>query len=400
MIGAPFVVARRVIPPLHGEDRTAKRFGVGRLFPPPPTRRRVATSPQWGGVARVLLALTMLVCAGKAAAEDVKQPLGLPQVPADVAGTPAMRRLGEKLFFDRGLSANGTLSCAMCHIPAQGFASNQSALSIGMEGRSLRRNAPSLYNVAFKNFLFHDGRETDLAAQVWGPLLAADEMGNGGIGPLVARLRADAGYGPLFEAAFPGEGATMMTLGRAIAAYEASLLRGGGRFDRWLYGGERQALTPQERLGYEIFVGKAGCAACHAIGPETALFTDQSWHNTGVAFRSQATDGKRQVQLAPGVFQTVDIAEIGLAQARGPTDLGRFEITNAPGDRWAYVTPMLRAVAESAPYMHDGSLSTLAEVVEFYDGGGAPNPALDPKIRPLGLTAQERAALVAFLEAL
>ena len=141
-----------------------------------------------------------------------------------------MRKLGEKLFFDRSLSANGTLSCAMCHIPAQGFASNQSALSIGMEGRSLRRNAPSLYNVVFKKFLFHDGRETDLAAQVWGPLLAADEMGNGGIGPLIARLRADADYGPLFEAAFPGEGATMSTLGRAIAAYEASLLRGGGRF--------------------------------------------------------------------------------------------------------------------------------------------------------------------------
>jgi cytochrome c peroxidase len=400
MIGALFVVARRVIPPLHGEVRTAKRFGVGRHFPPPPTQRRVATSPRGRGIARVLQALALCISITGAAADDVKPPLGLPQVPAALAGTPAMRSLGEKLFFDRGLSANGTLSCAMCHIPAQGFASNQSALSIGMEGRSLRRNAPSLYNVAFKNFLFHDGRETDLAAQVWGPLLAPDEMGNGGIGPLVARLRADAGYGPLFDAAFPGEGATMMTLGRAIAAYEASLLRGGGRFDRWLYGGERQALTPHERLGYELFVGKAGCAACHSVGPETTLFTDQSWHNTGVAFRSQATDGKRQVQLAPGVFQTVDIAAIGLAQAMGPTDLGRFEITNAPRDRWAYVTPMLRGVAESAPYMHDGSLSTLAEVVEFYDGGGGPNPALDPQMRPLGLTAQERAALVAFLEAL
>ena len=224
-------------------------------------------------------------------------PLGLPPVPAAVAGTPAMRRLGEKLFFDRSLSANGTLSCAMCHIPAQGFASNQSALSIGMEGRSLRRNAPSLYNVAFKKFLFHDGRETDLAAQVWGPLLAADEMGNAGIGPLVARLRADAEYGPLFEAAFPGEGATMMTLGRAIAAYEASLLRGGGRFDRAVYGGERAALTPQEWRGYELFIGKAGCAACHLIGAETALFTDQSWHNTGVAI-SVRGDGRQKAGAA------------------------------------------------------------------------------------------------------
>jgi cytochrome c peroxidase len=351
-------------------------------------------------VARVLQALALLLFVGAAAAEEIAAPLGLPPVPDAVAGTPTMRLLGEKLFFDRSLSANGTLSCAMCHIPAQGFASNQSALSIGMEGRSLRRNAPSLYNVAFKKFLFHDGRETDLAAQVWGPLLAADEMGNGGIGPLISRLRVDADYGPLFEAAFPGEGATMMTLGRAIAAYEASLLRGGGRFDRALYGGEKTALTPQEWLGYELFVGKAGCAACHEIGAETALFTDQSWHNTGVGFRSGETGRKTEVRLAPGIVENVDLAAIGLAQSGAPNDIGRFEITNAPSDRWAYTTPMLRGVRESSPYMHDGSLATLAAVVEFYDRGGGPNSALDPKIRPLGLTAKEKAALVAFLESL
>ncbi|MGD9658594.1 MAG: cytochrome-c peroxidase [Methylocystis sp.] len=351
-------------------------------------------------IARFLTILAVMGCINSAAGEAIKPPLGLPPVPAAVAGTPEMRKLGEKLFFDRSLSANGTLSCAMCHIPGQGFASNQSALSIGMEGRSLRRNAPSLYNVVFKKFLFHDGRETDLAAQVWGPLLAADEMGNAGIGPLIARLRADMDYGPLFEAAFPGEGATMMTLGRAIAAYEASLLRGGGRFDRAVYGGARAALTPQEWLGYELFIGKAGCAGCHTIGAETALFTDQSWHNTGVAFRAGATGGKHLVQLAPGVFQNVDISAVGLSRAGASNDVGRFEITNAPADRWAYVTPMLRGVAESSPYMHDGSLSTLAEVVEFYDRGGGANPSLDPKILPLGLSAEEKAAIVAFLEAL
>jgi len=384
---------------LRGEGRTAKRLGGGSLFRPPATLR-VATSPQGGGIARFLQALALVAWVGGAAAQEIRSRLGLWPVPATVAGTPAMRNLGEKLFFDRSLSANGTLSCAMCHIPSQGFASNQSALSIGMEGRSLRRNAPSLYNVAFKKYLFHDGRETDLAAQVWGPLLAADEMGNSGIGPLIARLRADADYGPLFEAAFPGEGATMMTLGRAIAAYEASLLRGGGRFDRAVYGGEKAALTPQEWRGYELFVGKAGCAGCHAIGADAALFADQSWHNTGVGFRSGASEAKALVQLAPGVFQTVDLAGIGLARTGAPNDVGRFEITNAPEDRWAYVTPMLRGVSDSWPYMHDGSLGTLAEVVEFYDRGGGANPSLDPKIRPLGLTAQEKAAIVAFLEAL
>ncbi len=370
------------------------------VAPPPSTTLCVATSPQGGGLARFLTILAVMGCINSAAAEAIEPPLGLPPVPAEVTGTPAMRRLGEKLFFDRSLSANGTLSCAMCHIPAQGLASNQSALSIGMEGRTLRRNAPSLYNVVFKKFLFHDGRETDLAAQVWGPLLAADEMGNSGIGPLIARLRADADYEPLFEAAFPGEGATMMTLGRAIAAYEASFLRGGGRFDRAIYGGERVALTPEEWRGYELFIGKAGCAACHVIGAETALFTDQSWHNTGVGFQSGPAGGKRLVQLAPGVLQNVDLAAVGLAQTGAPNDIGRFEITNAPADRWAYTTPMLRGVSESSPYMHDGSLRTLAEVVGFYDRGGGANPSLDPKIRPLDLTAEEKAAIVAFLEAL
>lgn len=147
--------------------------------------------------------MVFLGLAAALAQERAPSPLGLPPVPVAVLGSPAMQKLGEKLFFDRGLAANGTLSCAMCHIPAQGFTSNQSALSIGMEGRSLRRNAPSLYNVVFKQHLFHDGRETDLAAQVWGPLLAPDEMGNAGIGPLLSRLRRDPDYGPAFAAASP-----------------------------------------------------------------------------------------------------------------------------------------------------------------------------------------------------
>jgi len=199
------------------------------------------------------LASALFAYGGSIAQEQAKAPLGLPPVPLAIVGSAAMQRLGERLFFDRSLSANKTLSCAMCHIPAQGFTSNQSALSIGLEGRSLRRNAPTLYNVVFKKFLFHDGRETDLAAQVWGPLLAADEMGNPAIGPLLDRLRADAAYGPAFAEAFPGEGVSMTTLGRAIAAYEATLLKGDSRFDRAMYAGDKSALTPLELQGYEIF---------------------------------------------------------------------------------------------------------------------------------------------------
>lgn len=345
------------------------------------------------------LLIAVMAWFGAAKASDIASPLGLPPVPPEIAGVPAMQKLGEKLFFDRSLSANGTLSCAMCHIPAQAFTSNQSALSIGMEGRTLRRNAPSLYNVVFKKYFFHDGRETDLAAQVWGPLLAPDEMGNAGIGPLLSRLRHDPDYGPAFDAAFPGEGVTMATVGRAIAAYEATLLRGDSRFDKAMFGGDKNALSAQEWRGYDIFVSKGGCVACHRIGNDSALFTDQTWHNTGVAFRRAAAPARAQVRLAPGVVKDVDLSRLGLAAAP-PRDLGRFEITNDPADRWAYVTPMLRGVAQSWPYMHDGSLRTLEEVIDFYNSGGGPNPSLDPKIKPLDLTPEEKAALLAFLEAL
>lgn len=352
---------------------------------------------------RVMTSLAFAVawCASMAstAPAQLKPPLGLPSIPPAVAGSIAMQRLGERLFFDRGLSRNSTLSCAMCHIPAQGFTSNQSALSIGMEGHSLRRNAPTLYNVVFKEFLFHDGRETDLSAQVWGPLLAADEMDNPAIGPLLDRLRNDAVYGPAFSAAFPSEGVSMTTVGRAIAAYEATLLRGDSRFDRAMFAGEKAALTPLEWRGYEVFVSKGGCVSCHTIRDNDALFTDQSWHNTGVAFATQAS-AMTKVELAPGVFQNVRLFDLGLSRATTKNDIGRFEISGKPEDRWAYTTPTLRGLRETWPYMHDGSFKSLEEVVDFYDRGGGPNPALDSKIKPLSLSSDEKKALVAFLGAL
>ena len=347
--------------------------------------------------ALILNSLSALMSA--AHADEIGAPLGLPPVPAVTTGTPQMRSLGEKLFFDRSLSANGTLSCAMCHIPAQGYASNQSALSIGMEGRTLRRNAPSLYNVVFKTHLFHDGRETDLAVQVWGPLLAADEMGNPGIGPLLTRIAQDKDYDSAFKAAFPGEGVAMATLGRAIAAYEATLLKGESRFDRAFYGGDRAALTAEEWRGYEIFISKGGCIACHEIGATSALFADQSWHDTGVAFRKRKATPSR-VELAPGLTASVPLSTLVSDGPDPRRDLGRFEITKNPADRWAFITPSLRGAKDTWPYMHDGSFATLQQVIDFYDLGGGPNPNLDPRLKPLGLTDDEKAALVAFLMAL
>jgi cytochrome c peroxidase len=331
------------------------------------------------------------------------QPLGLPPVPVpkDNPQTAAKVALGRKLFFDRRLSFNGTMSCAMCHVPEQGFTSNELATPLGFEGRSLRRNAPTVLNVAYHPLLFHDGREHTLETQVWGPLLAANEMANPSVGHVIARLRALPDYRGAFERAFDGRGATMETIGQALAAYQRSLLAGDSRFDRWRYGGEAGALTEVEQAGFRLFVGKARCAVCHTVGERTALFSDFGFHNSGVGWRRAYGAPERiRVELAPGVVTEIAARALDAVSERPQPDLGRFEVTLDPADRWAYKTPSLRNVALTAPYMHDGSLATLEDVVAFYDAGGVDNPGKSRLLAPLGLTAAERAALAAFLRSL
>jgi cytochrome c peroxidase len=330
--------------------------------------------------------------------------LGLPPVPAPAANPPTPEKiaLGRKLFYDRRLSQNGTLSCAMCHIPEQGFTSNELATSVGIEGRSVRRNAPSLYNVAHAERLFHDGRETLLEQQVWGPLLARNEMGNPAIGTVVERIRALPDYAGLFDAAFPERGLAMETIGMALASYERALVAGGSAFDRWFYGRESGALPEAAQRGFRLFGEKAGCSACHTLGADFALFSDGGFHNTGIGYAASMSRAPavQRIPVGPGRFLEIDRAIVEQVGEPIAGDLGRYEITEDPADRWRYKTPTLRNVALSAPYMHDGSLATLGEVVEFYDRGGVPNPALDPLIRPLGLSDRERADLVAFLRSL
>jgi cytochrome c peroxidase len=328
-------------------------------------------------------------------------PLGLPEVPVppDNVLTLAKIELGRKLFVDRRLSHNGTLSCAMCHVPEQGFTSNELATPIGLEGRSLRRNAPTLYNVAYATRLFHDGRETSLENQAWGPLLARNEMGNPSVGYVIEKIQTLPDYKGLFEAAF-GRGPDMLSVGQALAAYQRTLLSANSPFDRWYYGKEENALTPEERRGFEVFRDKGGCAACHTLGEKHALFTDNAFHNTGIGWaRSMGVKEKLSVQLAPGLALQVEEAMLQAFEPPLP-DTGRFEVTFDPRDRWAYRTPTLRNIALTAPYMHDGSLATLEEVVAFYDRGGIDHSLRDPLLKPLGLTAEERQALVAFLKAL
>lgn len=323
--------------------------------------------------------------------------LGLPQI--DQPLRSAEVDLGRQLFFDRRLSANANLSCAMCHVPEQGFTQNELATPVGDEGRGGRRNAPSLYNLAFQSTLFWDGRENSLEAQVWSPLLARNEMANASKAAVLSRLVAIPTYQSTFTKLYD-EGLTTATLGRALAAYQRALISGNSSFDRW-YFEEKNPENPagfgdKAAQGFAIFQ-EQGCHSCHTFSKEHALFTDGQFHNTGTGLlREERGIMPRQVQVAPGIFVTprVDV------ETETFIDKGRQEVTGRSEDRWRYRTPSLRNVALTAPYMHDGSIQSLQGVVKFYVQGGGHDPNQDQRIRPLDITAEEQKALVEFLKAL
>ncbi|MFA5899077.1 MAG: cytochrome c peroxidase, partial [Hyphomicrobium sp.] len=227
------------------------------------------------------------------------------------------------------------------------------------------------------------------------------EMANPSIGYVIDKIRSLGDYTGLFEAVFNGTGPNMETISDALASYQRTLLSGNSRFDQWYYGKHEDALTADEKNGFELFTGKAGCVACHEIGADGALFTDQKFHVTGIGYRAAIGDPNAvyKVELAPGVF--TDVAHKDLKSITTPlaNDIGRFAITLDSKDRWAYKTPSLRNVELSYPYMHDGSLATLDDVVSFYDKGGFPHDG-EKVLSPLGLSPKEKSDLVAFLKSL
>jgi len=332
-----------------------------------------------------------------------KPPLGLSAVPVPLNNplTKEKVSLGRKLFYDRRLSLNNTFSCAMCHIPEQGFTSNEMATAVGIEGRTVRRNSPTLYNIAYARSLFHDSRETTLEQQIWAPLLAHNEMANPSIGYVIEKISNSEDYNGLFKKAF-GKEPGMETIGMAIASYERTLNSANSAFDRWYYGKAKQALDAKAQRGFQLFNGKANCSSCHAISGNNALFTDNNNHNTGIGYAEamRKTDKTQRVQVAPGVYVDVDAIMITTVAETKPNDLGRYEVTQKPEDRWKYKTPSLRNVDLTPPYMHNGAFTTLQQVVEFYNRGGIANENLDPLIKPLNLTALEITDLTAFLESL
>jgi cytochrome c peroxidase len=303
----------------------------------------------------------------------IATPLGLPPVPvpADNPVTVQKVALGKRLFFDNSLSIDKSVSCAKCHDPGNGFA-YAGDVSTGVGGKKGTRNSPTIINAAYYTSQFWDGRENTLEKQAEGPVQNPVEMAHSLAG-VVARLTNDPSYVTAFERAYGAGPVTFGKVEKSIAAYERTIVAGDSPFDRWYFGGDQNAVDQSVKRGYEVFrrADKGNCASCHAITEHTALFTDNEFHNIGVGVRN-------------GV----------------PTDLGRYEVTHADRDRSAFKTPSLRNIAETAPYMHDGSLDTLEQVIDFHAAGGNANPWLDSKIRKLHLTTREKADLVAFLKSL
>ncbi len=348
---------------------------------------------------RIHAVLGALLCAVSVLAGDGPNALlGLPTivVPVDNPITPEKVALGKKLFMDRRLSPNNTLSCAMCHVPEQGFTQNELATSVGFEGKSLRRNAPTLLNVALHDRFQRDGAKPSLEAQAWGPLLAMNEMANGSVEAVVSRLKTLPDYRGMFEAVFAGRSADEETIGQALASYERTLLAGNSRFDRWYFGHDVRALSAEEQAGFEVFK-RANCANCHMVDEHAASFTDNRFHDTGIHAAKQLQSSRPiSVQLAPGISVMFDPNDLAHVAEPDQKDDGRFEVTRDPVDRHAFKTPSLRNVALTPPYMHDGSMATLADVIDFYATGGA-GCASEEKV---GLSSRDRQRLIAFLVSL
>ena len=269
--------------------------------------------------------------------------------------------LGQKLFFDPRLSGDGNMSCASCHNPALGW-SDGLPTARGVKSSLLGRASPTLFNTAYNSIQMWDGRKKSLEDQAMGPMQANVEM-NMDIGKLFNWIKSNDGYKTMFAKAYPGEPISETTLSKAIAAYERTVISDNSPFDRWLKG-DANALTTQQVEGFKVFVGKGNCTACHS----GANLTDNGFHNLGLA-----------------------------SWGKAEPDMGRYGIRPVAALKGAFKTPTVREVARTGPYFHDGSASTLMDVVEHYDRGGDVKTNLSTNIKPLNLSKAEKEALVTFM---
>jgi cytochrome c peroxidase len=300
-----------------------------------------------------------------------KPPIGLPPVqwPEDNPYSAAKVELGRFLYFDNRVSSDSTVSCASCHAPEKGF-TDGAPVSTGIGGQKGGRSAPTVINRAYSTLQFWDGRAPTLEAQAIGPIanpieMTSDKGSDEAYAAVIKRLKGISGYAKLFEKAFGSKEITIDRVGQAIATFERTVLSGNAPYDRY-QAGDKKAMTEAQVRGMNVFFNKAACDSCH-LGFN---FTDGSYVN------------------------------LGIGMDKPNPDLGRYEVTRKDEDKGAFKTPTLRDIEHTGPYMHDGSLKTLEDVVEHYDKGGVKNPQLDQRMKPLKLTKQDKADLVAFMKAL
>jgi len=337
-----------------------------------------------------------------ATAFEFKLPLGIPAdtwsyfVPKDNPMTAEKVELGRQLFFDARLSSDGKISCASCHDPKFAFTDGKS-LAEGIGGRHGVRNSPTILNSMFNAGQFWDGRAESLEAQAKMPLINPDEMGNASHQEVVDRLARIPQYATQFREVFGGP-VTIDSLARAIAAYERTLVAGNSPVDRY-QAGDLNALSEAARSGMFLFRGKARCSICHIVSVNFPFLTDQNYRNTGVGANYKGFNQLIKRALETARDETRDGVD-KLAKGEGASELGRFVVTGNTLDIGAFRTPSLRNVELTAPYFHDGSAVTLADVVKFYVKGGNDNAIRDWQLEPVPLTEDEQRNLVEFLKAL
>jgi cytochrome c peroxidase len=355
----------------------------------------------------VLLAAGFVFAAGAMAGEA---PLGLPPVPVpeDNPQTPEKIALGKKLFEDKRFSSTKTVACANCHAAEKAFTDSPLSTSEGIKKLTGTRNAPTVVNAAYFKAQFWDGRSPSLEDQALHPFLNPVEMGLKNHDPILKIVRSDAAYKKAFQQVFgkSGKAITMKEVTQAIAAFERTQVAGNSPFDRYWFKGEQDALDDAQKRGFDLYVNKGRCVSCHVIEQTQALFTDSRFHNVGVGIN----DIQKDVPELAGAFlqAKASLAEVDrkVLGDKRTSELGRFAVTRSLDDLGAIKTPTLRNVAATAPYMHDGSLKTLRDVIVHYNNGGVTkegdpvNDFLSGGIRPLNLTEQEIDDLVAFMEAL
>lgn len=281
--------------------------------------------------------------------------------PKDNAHSAARETLGKNLYFDPRLSGKKTLSCASCHNPSLGWGDGLPK-GIGHDMQTLGRRSPTILNLAWGALMFWDGRSESLEEQALGPIESKGEM-NLPLPEAVARLKSIKGYAPLFEKAYPGEGITTKTIGKAIATFERTVVSSVAPFDKWVQG-DQKALSASAKRGFVLFNTKANCASCHSGW----RFTDDSFHDIGLA-----SEDKGRGEL---------LKDIEVLQH-------------------AFKTPGLRNITKRAPYMHDGSEASLEDVVALYNNGGrVQRPSLAAEVFPLNLSPEQQTDLVEFMKSL